>query len=407
MLLFKLAVLNMTRNRRRSIITILAVGVGLTALIFLWAFMDGSQEEQRDNVIRLLTGHLQIHAKGFERSLAAELVIPNHRELIQKLASERELKGIAERVKCEALIGTSEQSRGVVLMGIDLAHESEVTDVAKYVREGAFLSEGENRQILIGHRLADRIGVGVGDKVVVMTQAIDGSLTGFAYRVKGILRSGSLALDELTVFVTLASARELLDIGDATHEIAVRLTSRAAIPSFVAELKGFLEAEAYEISTWDDIVPEVNQWANYSEAIIRTMLVAVMAVIAVGIMNTVLMSIFERTRELGVMMAIGTSPAQIVQLVLLETFVLGVCGILLGLATGYLLAIHFGQVGIPLRGFEEAFAESFMSPIVHPQLKFHRVIECVGTLVVITSLIGLYPAWKAGRIEPVKAIYHS
>lgn len=407
MLLFKLALLNIARNKRRSLITVLAVGVGLAALIFLWAFMDGSQEEQRENVIRLFTGHVQIHAKDFQKAFAPELTIPNRIEILEKIKSQPNVVAVTERVKCEALLGTSERSHGVLLLGIDLENETRVTDIKKYVSEGAFLSSGENREVLIGHKLAGKMGVGLGDKVVLMTQAVDGTLAGFAYHVKGIIHSGSLALDEISVFITIAATQELLGVDGESHEIAVRLTARNAIPTFLSAAKKFLNSDSYEVHTWDDIVPEVNQWANYSEAIIRTMLIAVMTVIGVGVMNTILMSIFERTRELGVMMAIGTSPLQVILLVFLETLILEACGIILGILAGYYLAFHFGNVGIPLTGFEEAFAQSFMSRVIHPQLKWSRVGECVRSLVLITSFISLYPAWKVGRMEPVKAIYHS
>lgn len=407
MILLKLALLNITRNKRRSLITVLAVAVGLASLIFLWAFMDGSQEEQRENVIRLATGHLQIHAKGFERKMSPEGVLENTNEILSKIRGLPHVVAVGQRVKCEALIGTSENSRGVLLIGIDPENEPQVTDLKKYIREGDFLSVGENREVLVGVKLAEKIDVKVGDKVVVMTQAMDGTLAGFAYHIKGIIRSSARPIDEFSAFVTLAAGRELLGIEDGTHELMVRLTKRGAIPAFLESAKKFLPEDVYEVSTWEDVYPEVNQWANYSEAIIRTMLIAVMAVIGVGVMNTILMSIFERTRELGVMMAVGTAPSQIVALIFLETLVLEILGILFGILAGYLLVGHFANVGIPLKGFEDAFAESFTSPIVHPEIHFRRVVECVRTLVLITSFISLYPAWRVSHMEPVKAIYHS
>ncbi len=407
MLLLKLAILNIGRNRRRSLITVLGVGVGLAALIFLWAFMDGYQDQQRDNAIRSVTGHVQIHAREFNKKFSPELILPNRAEILTRIKAAPNVLALTERVKSQALVGTSENSRGVVLIGIDTERESQVTELKKFVKEGAFLSSHDNREVLIGAKLAEKIETGVGDKVVVMTQAIDGTLAGFAYHVKGIVRAGNVVIDEFQIYVTLGAARELLGIEDGAHELAISLTGRPAIPGFLRQIRDFLKDDMFDISTWDEIVPEINQWSNWAGAVINLMMTIVMFVIAAGVMNTILMSVFERTKELGVMMAVGTKPSQMILLIFLETFMLELIGVLFGVVAGYLLTFYFGNAGIYFSGFEDAAAASFMSPIVYPDLKFHRVLQSVGILLAITSFLSLYPAWRAGRMEPVKAIYHS
>ena len=197
-----------------------------------------------------------------------------------------------------------------------------------------FLSGGPEREVLIGKKLAQKLNVALGSKVVILTQAADGTMAGYAYHVKGTFGTGSEQVDEYTAYISLASGRELLSLGEETHELVIRLRNRKDIPQFLKALKPQLDAKRYEFQTWDEIVPEVEQWVIWSEAVIRTILVTVMIVVGVGIMNTVLMSVFERTRELGVMMAVGTSPRQIGTLILLETFILEAIGILLGLIGG-------------------------------------------------------------------------
>ena len=410
MLLLKLAFLNIGRNPRRSMITVLAIGVGLAALIFLWGFSDGTNEQMRENVIRLLTGHIQIHAPGYKNSLSPELTLPDRELLMQKLMTFKNLVAVSERVKCEALIGTSEKSRGVILTGIDPEQETKVTDLKKYIRDGEFLNGQGKREIIIGDRLAEKVELKVGDKVVVMTQAMDGTLAGFSYYVKGIFHTGSQTLDEVSAYISLSSAQELLTLENETHEMVIRLNQRKIISSFLNELKTSLTSGTsgnYDISTWDEIVPEVEQWAKWSEAIIRTILMAVMVVIGVSIMNTVLMSVFERTRELGVMMAIGTSPGRVIRLILLETFILELFGIVLGLILGYLVTTYFAQVGIAFPELERAFSRSYMSTVTYTRVEPFHVLQSIVTLFALTSFIGLYPAWKAGRMEPIKAIYRS
>jgi len=361
----------------------------------------------RENVIKLLTGHIQIHATGFQNSLSPELTIVEKNNLLQNLSQTPFIKAVTERVKCEALVGTTEHSRGIILTGIDPERETTVTRINEFVKQGEFLGNKDDRSILIGSRLAEKIHVALGDKVVVMTQAIDGTLAGYAYHIKGIFHTGSQTLDELSAFVTLAGARDLLGIEEETHEIALRLNDRKSIPKVIIELKKTIPSDQNEILAWNDIVPETEQWVEWSEAIIRTILIAVMVVIGVSIMNTVLMSVFERTRELGVMLAIGTSPGQILRLILLETFILELFGMILGLAAGFAVTTYFGNVGISFHELEAAFSRSYMSTMTYTRVEWHHVVESIITLFLLTSFIGLYPAWKASRMEPVKAIYHS
>ena len=148
-------------------------------------------------------------------------------------------------------------------------------------------------------------------------------------------------------------------------------------------------------------------WVKWYETIMHTVFLTVMIVIGVGIMNTVLMSVFERTKELGVMLAIGTSPTQVLRLILLETFVLELLGTFLGLAAGYLVVFYFGRVGISFHELEQALSQSYVSTVTYTWVEPVHVVESVATLLLITTFIGLYPAWRAARMEPVKAIYHS
>src|SRR3989338_1151033 len=258
MFLLKLAILNVGRNPRRSLITIMAVSVGLAALIFLWGFSDGTTEQQRENVIRLFTGHYQIHAAGFEKNLSTELVLPDPKTILQNIQARPEVVAVTERVKAEALVGTTEHSRGVLLLGIDPERESKVTEIHTHIVEGEFLSPDGAREVLVGFRLQEKLGVGLGDKIVIMTQALDGTLAGYAYRVKGIVKTGSLDLDELAVFITLDSSRELLGMTEAVHEVVIRLQGRAAMPAFFNGITGSLNRSDYEVLSWDEIIPEVN-----------------------------------------------------------------------------------------------------------------------------------------------------
>jgi ABC-type lipoprotein release transport system permease subunit len=405
-MLIRLAILNVCRNRRRSFITVLAVGVGLSAMVFLWAFMDGYQEEQRENAIGVFSGHVQINARGFHDTLSPELVLPDRAEVLSTVSALPGVVATTERIRAEALLGTASKSNGVLLLGIDPVREARVTKLNALLGAGRPLAEGDDRAIVLGTRLASKVGAIVGDKVVLMTQARDGSLSGYSYRVKGLLQTGS-GIDQFVVLTTLSAAQELLGFETETEQLVVRLTDRRAIPDLRTAFEGAVPEGAYELLSWDEIIPEINQWANWAAAITRFMLTVFMVVIAVGVMNTVLMSVAERTKEIGVMLALGTRPEEVLALILLETASIASAGTLLGLAGGCALAGYFGSVGIRFEGFEEAARQAFMSPVVYPEVRPERAIGSGALLLAVTCLAGLYPAWKASRTEPVKAIYHS
>ena len=181
--------------------------------------------------------------------------------ILEKVKARKGVVAVTERVRCEALIGTSENSRGVVLMGIDPLREVKVTRLAEFVHEGDFLSPNDDRSILVGDRLAQKLSLQRGDKIVVMTHAQDGTLAGFPYRVKGIFHSGSQTLDEMSAYITLASAQALLGLEGEIHETVIRLKHRKMIPEFLAQIAGIAPTETYEILTWNQIVPEAEQWA--------------------------------------------------------------------------------------------------------------------------------------------------
>lgn len=407
MFLLKLAILNIGRNLRRSLITVFAIGVGLAALIFLWGFSDGTIEHTKRNIIRLFTGHVQIHAVGFEKNLSPELTIPDRKKILEAIGGNQQVVAVTERVKCEALLGTTENSRGILLIGIDSSREARITELKKHIQKGEFLSPQGTRELILGDLLAEKLKLGIGDKAVLMTQAMDGTLAGYSYRVHGIFHTGSRQVDEQSAFITLLAGQELLGLGEEIHEIVLMLKDRGTVPSLIATLKESLTPDRYEILPWNEIVPEPLMWVKWYETIMRTVFMTVMIVIGVGIMNTVLMSVFERTKEFGVMMAIGTSPSQVVQLILLETLVLELCGIIVGLIAGYAVVFYFGRVGISFQELEQALSQSYVSTVTYTWVEPSHVVESIITLLVITSVIGLYPAWRASRMEPVKAIYHS
>ena len=291
-------------------------------------------------------------------------------------------------------------------MGIDPAAETAVTRIKELIREGEFLSGGGKKEILLGCRLAEKLNVAVGDKVVVMVHSVDGLLTGFSYRVKGIFEAGARIIDEQLVYTDLTSAQELLDIGSSVSEISIRLRDHRMIPAFLTYLQQAVDPARYEVLTWSQAEPEAKSLADWGEGVVRVIVAVMTVVIAISIMNTIIMSVLERTKEFGVMLAIGVKPRQLIRLVLLETFLLECVGIGVGVLFGCGLVTYFGYVGIPLWQFHD-LPSGYLSPMIYTRVLPEHVLLSIVILILVTSCVSLYPAIRAGRLNPVVAIYRS
>ncbi len=294
-----------------------------------------------------------------------------------------------------------------MLVGINPEEASKVIPFGDKITSGKSLSGDNLREILIGDSLAQLLGVDLNDKVIVMTQDKDGLLTGAPYRVRGLFHFGAAQMDKNMAFVHLGSAQELLGIGNNVSEIMIRLKDKKFIPSFTADAKQQFPASTYEVLVWEEILPEFTAWPDWYYAVLQIIMLVASLVVAIGILNTFLMSIFERTKEFGVMLAVGTRPRVIVQLILLESFLLQIAGIFVGLMLGMMLVQFFGQIGISLEYMREALETQFLTTTVYPSLNSDRALKSIITLVCVISVIIVLPAWRASRMEPVKAIYHS
>lgn len=404
--LIKMALSNVLRAPSRSLITVLAVATGLSALMFLWAFSEGSNEDMRTNTIELMTGHLQIVPKGFDDRVPGWRTVEEADALIQKAEQNPAVAGAAPRVYGRALLSTGKGSKGVFLMGIDVEKEANVTRIHQKIVDGNALS-GERREVLIGRHLAKKLDAGVGDEVVAVSRDRYGVTTGVSCRVKGIFKSGSSLIDERFIYVPIADARELNGFETESTAVVLKLRSRAELPRFISEFAGHIDAQSAEIRPWFVIAPTAEQWIKYWDDIIRVIMIVVTGVVAVSIMNTVLMSVMERTKEFGILIAIGMHPAAIVRLVLLETVFLTAAGIAAGLALGSGLVAYYGTAGVSLAAAASALETNFMSSVVYPFIVPQRVLQSVGMLAVLTVVAALYPAHKASTLRPIQAIYFS
>ena len=399
----KIAFRNIIRNRKRSLITISAVGFGLGALIFIWSFVEGAHRQMIENYTSLLTSHIQIHQAGFHQQNKLELNIADAPALLATVRQVPEVLAAAPRVKADGLISSSEASSGVLIMGIDPELEPTVSSIGRKVIGGGFIEDAASDQMVLGKTLARNLNVAIGDKLVIMSQALDGSIAAGAFHIQGLMDTGAEEIDKGVVLVPLKTMQDLFVMPGRVSEIAVRVRSGAEAPRAAAVLRGVLPA-GLEVLPWQQVSPMMQQWIEFDNAFIWIIVLVVMIIVAIGILNTVLMGVLERTREFGILLALGTTHKEIVAMVAWESVFLGLIGSLSGMALGLALSGYFSQAGINLSIFTSALNSLYMDAVVYPAIDMHYVLISVLLVLTTSVVVSIYPAWHAANLKPVEAI---
>jgi putative ABC transport system permease protein len=407
MIFFNMAWRNVWRNRRRSALTVLAITLGLAFNIFMRAIGDGFHEQMVDNSVRSHIGHLVVHRAGYHDDPGINKTLPDPAQVDQAIQALPGLRAYSLRVLGDGLASTAENSAGVAIVGIDPAKERMVTTINRGIVKGEYLREGEKRPILIGDRLAVNLKASLGDKVVLLVQAADGSMGANLFHVVGIFRSGAPELDRGMAFILRQDAQALFSLQNRETEAVVLLTSSLEVPAAQQALQSKLSGKNVEVLTWYQVEPFLLQFIQLDDAFFYIIVIIFFVVISIGILNTIMMSVFERVREFGVMMALGTKPRQIIKLVVQEAFVLALVGAVIGSAIGISASVYFATAGMNLSAWAEgAAALGMTSTMVYTKLTAANVVLSNLSVVGVVVLVGLYPALHASRMRPVEAIRH-
>ncbi len=403
----KMAWRNIRRNLRRTLITLSAITFGLAAMIIFFGFTDGFHAQWVENTVKAYTGHIQIYSSGYRDDPQLNRSIANASEIIKLLKTEPAVDTYAERVEVQGLISTAENSYGVLIRGIDPGAEVKITGIKERIIKGDYLNEDKGRGVLIGHRLAEKLNAEIGDKIVLMVQAADGSLTAELFRLRGIFRIGAAELDSSFAIVTLKDAQAFSLLGNRITEIAVMIKSPVDVSPVSKRLKESLVSSGYEVYTWEELMPALQEMIDLDNIFMYLILLVVLVVVSLGILNTMLMSIMERTREFGIMMAVGTSPRNVILLVMLESFFIGIIGIISGAGIG----IGINRI-ISIKGFDlsrwggatEFFA--ILDPVIYPETDIINVLWSCAIVFLTALIVSVYPAVRAARLRPVEAMHY-
>jgi ABC-type lipoprotein release transport system permease subunit len=399
-----LALRNLGRNPRRTGLTLASLVVGIAALTFLSALNDGWLREMQDNFILTRTGHVQVHARGFEASMSLEDRIRDPARVLAAARAYPLVAAVTLRLRVAGLAAMAAKSTGAEIMGVDPVQELEVTRMRQCVGAGEWLAAGDSHGLLLGRTLADNLGARLGDRVVLMAQRPGGEMASEVFYLRGTLCSGAPQVDRTLAVASLSTLQAWMQVEGQATDVVVRAASHDATAAVKAGLAASLAGGAFEVLSWQDLDPVVRQWLRFSAAYSAVVILVVMALVVAQVLNTMLMALHERVPELGVMGALGIRTHQMFRLMLLESVVLVMSGALAGCALGMALVWRFAEAGVDLSGYGNAFKFFYMSPVIHPLLTGETMLRIIGTTALAALLAGLYPAWRSTRLDPVRAL---
>ncbi len=405
----KLGWRNLWLHPMRTGLTVAALATGIAALTFLSAMNDGWLQQIRENFALTLIGHIQIHAQGFEQSRRLRDRIHSVDTVTAALSGVPGIRAWTLRIRASGLASSAGASAGAQVYGVLPSRERGISRLAGFVTRGRWLRDTDDRAVVLGSGLADRLQIGLGDKVVLMVALPDGEIASEVFRVRGILHSGVLDIDDLLAVAPLARVRTWLGMPEDATDVVLRVGDFAQVGKVAALLRQALArkrpgGKALEVLTWSEIDPMAEQWSQFADAYSWVILGVVILVVLAEVVNTMLMSMHERIPEFGLMSALGVQPWQVFAMVVWETVILVLAGSLAGFALGGALAWHFGTVGIDLSRFATAFSFMYMSPVVHPELHARAVLRILLAATFGAMLAGMIPARKAARLSPAEAM---
>ncbi len=405
-LLLKLAWRNLFRNTRRTLLSGLAIGVGLAALIFGDGYMQGMINGMVQTATATLPGEAQIHHEGFRKSMDVELTVSHGQDILTSLAKEPIVKSFAPRVLSYGMLTSPADVSSILLYGVDPAKEATVSNLKEVIQSGSYLSSDHPNQILVGEQLAKNLSLSLDDRVVItVAQAHTGELSQEMFRVGGIFKFSQRDLDSSVAFINLTKAQQLLMLDDHFHEIALDFTNLKLASDKNLPFWKHYSQDGNEAMGWGQLFPDLKAFADMSSFAMFITALILFGVVSFGIMNTLFMSLYERMFEFGVMRAIGTRPGRMALMILLEACSLAVISIIIGIVLGYGLTRYYQVVGIDYRGLE--FTGVTIKSLLYPVMRSYQYVVYPIWLFVFTALVGLYPAIYAARLTPAKAMKKS
>lgn len=402
-MIIKIAWLNVWRSKGRSLVVMGSIIVGIWALIFGTGFMNAFLVGYMANIIENDVSNIQIHHPEFKKDFDVNYTLKDGIEKAEEIRSWQGVRGTTTRALVNGMIASPKKATGVQIRGIDPTQEAVVTNIDSMIITGTYFEDIKRNPIVIGEKLAEELHVKVRSKVVLTFNDANGDITAAAFRVVGIVKSTSLKINGLYGFVKQEDLWRIMGVGDEVHEIAVLTEPLIEEQQIVDQYNSNYQGDLAE--TWRDLAPELALLEEMYGSMLYILLVIIMLALVFGIVNTMLMAVLERFKELGMLMAVGMSKLRVFTMVLLETLYLSIIGSPVGLLIGWLTITYYSQVGVDLSSYSEGLESFGYSSILYPYIEGSAYVTVTIGVIVTAFLGAIYPAWKAISLNPVEALH--
>jgi len=404
----QLAWRNIWRNKRRTAVILTAVVIGIWSMLLLGSLMRGMAVGMIQNGIATLTGHLQIHHKGYRNDPAIENSIPDPAVVEAVLQKEMPPGTLwSPRVRVNAVASNARHSSGVTLVGIDPASEAKISFIGSAILQGKYLDPAEINGILVGEALIDKFETKLGRKLVLMSQDANREIASRAFRIVGTFRAEMESTEKQYVFVNRKESQKMLQLENGLSEISILFPDKPDNPSAYQALKNALPAADFEVQNWRELLPFQMAYLKILDGFMWIWYLVIFVAMGFGIVNTTLMAVFERMREFGLLKALGMKPWWILREVLTESLLLLITGLAIGNFLGFICIYALAGSGIDLSALAAGAEYAGMTRVIFPAVEIKDVFMSNFIVLFLGILVSAYPAAKAARFTPVEALIHN
>jgi putative ABC transport system permease protein len=385
------------------------VAIGLTLALMIWydGLIAGFEQAIYGNAIQVLGGNIQVHAMGYQAKADQTPLLPleNDQAVVEAALAQPQVLAVTRRINTTGMVTNREGAFGVAIVGVEPEKELPVSLVAKHVVAGRYLNSEDQDMIFIGKGLAEEMDVGVGDRVMLIGRAAHEQMRQRTMTVVGIYDVGMPDIEKRSVYITLSEAQDLYGLSGQTTEVVISLHQIGQEPAVMRALTPVLPG--YEMTSWQTNFPELQSAIATKGAAMNLFGVIMLLIAGIGIFNLLLMAVYERTREIGLMGALGLKPRQISTLFVLEGTLMGLMGVVCGVGLGLLINILYRRVGLDFSQFTSVTQyTALISGRIYPSLGLEKFPQRVLTALIVAVIASFYPAHEAAQNEPADALHY-
>jgi len=401
-MLVKIAWRNVWRNKLRSIVVLMSIVLGIWSGLFIMAMTLGLNEQRMSGAVNTYLSHIQIHDVDYPVDQKLNQTIKDPDKILKAISDESMVKAICKRQIANGMAASAKGTYGIQILGIDPTEEKKVTTISTHLVQGTYFEKFKRNPVVLGEKLADKLGLKIKSKIILTFQNAEGNLVSFAGRVEGVFKTNSSVFDKTTIFVKHKDLASYTGLGDKIHEIAILTNTMETVEMVKTDLK--LIDKNYKVESWDELSPEL----GYAQEMMGTMVYIFMGIILLalsfGIINTMLMAVLERKKELGMLMSVGMNKLKIFMMIVLETLFLAMIATPIGMLLAKFSIDYFEEHGIDLSSVSQGLESFGIGSKIYTYLPNDLYFKITLFTLIITLIASIFPARRALKLNPVEAL---